>query len=507
MEAYQKLKLIFGGLTRAHGVFYKGEKKESGKVGGKAFIVKEEVTDKHWQDHIAGTVPSLGIIPIRDDNTCSWSCIDVDDYTVDVRKTINLYTKLNLPIIPCRSKSGGFHLFIFYTEPVPAKDAIAKLTEIASVLGFADCEIFPKQESLNAERGDTGNFLNLPYWNGDMSGRYAMDEKGESLTMEEFFNLVDQKAITHDQLQNLSVKPLKQKKSTFDGPPCIEILMNMGIFEGSRDDVVFHYCVYAKKKFGPGEWQNKVMEFNTTYCQPPMSYDQVKQKIDQHEKKEYGYKCKDVPMRNHCDSSKCRIRKFGIGRDDIEMNIANLTKLESDESVWHLDVDGQRITVTTDELMDQRLFRKKVLETHTNLPVEMSKRDYEARIRELLESCEIIKMPQEVTKEGRFYSHLEDFIYNQHITDEVEDVLNHSVWRNDNKIYFQLSSLERYLRKIQFKDFSTTQMGSLIRDKGGNSKQVRLNKNTVKNLFFVPDHRIADENKMEVPKVKDDIPF
>jgi len=507
MEAYQKLKSIFGGLTRAHGVFYKGEKKESGKVGGKAYIVKEEVTDKHWQDHLAGTVPSLGIIPIRDDSTCSWSCIDVDDYTIDVRKTIQLYTKLNLPIIPCRSKSGGFHLFIFYKEPVPAKDAIEKLTEIASVLGFADCEVFPKQESLNVERGDTGNFLNLPYWNGDMSGRYAMDEKGESLTLEEFFILVDQKAITHDQLQNLSVRPLKQKKSTFDGPPCIEILMNMGIFEGSRDDVVFHYSVYAKKKFGPGEWQNKVMEFNTTYCQPPMSYDQVKQKIDQHEKKEYGYKCKDVPMRNHCDSSKCRIRKFGIGRDDIEMNIANLTKLESDESVWHLDVDGQRITVTTDELMDQRLFRKKVLETHTNLPVEMSKRDYEARIRELLESCEIIKMPQEVTKEGRFYSHLEDFIYNQHITDEVEDVLNHSVWRNDNKIYFQLSSLERYLRKIQFKDFSTTQMGSLIRDKGGNSKQVRLNKNTVKNLFFIPDHRIADENKMEVPKVKDDIPF
>ena len=80
----------------------------------------------------------------------------------------------------------------------------------------------------------------------------------------------------------------------------------------------------------------------------------VKQKIDQHEKKDYGYKCKDVPMRSHCDNSKCRVRKFGIGRDDVEMNIANLTKLESDESVWHLDVDGQRITVTTDELTEAR---------------------------------------------------------------------------------------------------------------------------------------------------------
>ena len=147
MEAYQKFKEIFNGLTRAHGVFYRGETKESGKVGGKAYILKEEVTDKHWRDHVEGNDPSLGIIPIRDDNTCSWSCIDVDDYSIDVRKTIAQYSKLNLPIIPCRSKSGGFHLFIFFTEPVPAKDAIKKLTEIASVLGFADCEVFPKQET------------------------------------------------------------------------------------------------------------------------------------------------------------------------------------------------------------------------------------------------------------------------------------------------------------------------------------------------------------------------
>ena len=64
MEAYQKLQKIFNGLTRAHGVFYKGETKESGKVGGKAYIIKEEVTEKHWRDHVEGVDPSLGIIPI-----------------------------------------------------------------------------------------------------------------------------------------------------------------------------------------------------------------------------------------------------------------------------------------------------------------------------------------------------------------------------------------------------------------------------------------------------------
>jgi hypothetical protein len=238
-----------------------------------------------------------------------------------------------------------------------------------------------------------------------------------------------------------------------------------------------------------------------------MGYDQVKQKIDQHEKKDYGYKCKDQPMMSHCDSSKCRVRKFGIGRDDMDMSIENLTKLESDESVWHLDVDGHRITVTTDELMDQKLFRKKVLETKTTLPVEMTKRDYEARIRELLDTVEVVKMPYEVTKEGRFNAHLDDFIFNQAIADDMEDIMNHCVYKEDNKVFFQLSSLERYLRKNQFKEFSTTQMGSIIRDRGGDSKRTRINSNTVKNLFWIPDPQPKQEKKLAVPKVDDEVPF
>jgi len=507
MADHIKFRDIFNGLTRAHGVYHKGEVKENGKVSGKAFILKEEVTDIHWKNHIEGIEPSLGIVPIRDDSTCSWCCIDVDDYTLDILKTITNIRKLKIPIVPCRSKSGGLHLFIFVKGSITASLARKKLKEIASILGFAHCEIFPKQTELDVKRGDTGNFLNLPYFKGDMSGRYSIDDKGESRTMEQFFEAVNQYAIIPEDFQNLSVKSLKPKKTSFDGPPCIEILQNIGIYEGGRDDAVFHYCCYAKKKFPTDQWQNEVFKFNTDYCKPPMGYDQVKQKIDQHEKKDYGYKCKDQPMMSHCDSSKCRVRKFGIGRDDMDMSIENLTKLESDESVWHLDVDGHRITVTTDELMDQKLFRKKVLETKTTLPVEMTKRDYEARIRELLDTVEVVKMPYEVTKEGRFNAHLDDFIFNQAIADDIEDIMNHCVYKEDNKVFFQLSSLERYLRKNQFKEFSTTQMGSIIRDRGGDSKRTRINSNTVKNLFWIPDPQPKQEKKLAVPKVDDEVPF
>ena len=99
------------------------------------------------------------------------------------------------------------------------------------------------------------------------------------------------------------------------------------------------------------------------------------------------------------------------------------------------------------------------------------------------------------------------FLYNLAIADDFEDVFNICVWKSEGNMYFQLSSLERYLRKIQFKDFSTTQMGSMIRDKGGDSKLHRVNKNTTKNLFFIPDPRPQEENKLNIPKVKEDVPF
>jgi len=71
---------------------------------------------------LKGKAPSLGSIPIRDDSTCSWGCIDIDTYPLDYTKVISNIRKNNLPFVPCRSKSGGAHLFLFTEEPIAARD-------------------------------------------------------------------------------------------------------------------------------------------------------------------------------------------------------------------------------------------------------------------------------------------------------------------------------------------------------------------------------------------------
>ena len=62
---------------------------------------------------------SLGIIPIRDDNKCIWGCVDIDSYAgFDHKKLIDKIKEAKLPLVVCRSKSGGAHVFLFAEEPL-----------------------------------------------------------------------------------------------------------------------------------------------------------------------------------------------------------------------------------------------------------------------------------------------------------------------------------------------------------------------------------------------------
>ena len=183
MEIYNlaTFKNIFRGLDRAYGQYRAGEQKENGKQGGKAYIVKGQVTDQMWLDHLEGKHPSLGIVPIMDDSNCYWGCIDVDMYPLNLKEIVEKIASKALPLIVCRSKSGGAHIFIFTTEPVSAKLMRDKLSDISAFLGFANCAIFPKQIEIRADRGDTGNFLNLPSFGGsatEIQQRFALKLDG-----------------------------------------------------------------------------------------------------------------------------------------------------------------------------------------------------------------------------------------------------------------------------------------------------------------------------------------
>ena len=94
-----------------------------------------------------------------------------------------------------------------------------KLTEIKTLLGYGGSEVFPKQiQSKSAD--DTGNFLNLPYFNGDQTTRYAFKDDGEAATLKEFYKIYED-----IKQYDLDFVKIERPKSEYDdAPPCIELM-------------------------------------------------------------------------------------------------------------------------------------------------------------------------------------------------------------------------------------------------------------------------------------------
>ena len=92
-----------------------------------------------------------------------------------------------------------------------------KLLEIRAILGFGNAEIFPKQIELKSEE-DTGNFLNLPYFQGDKTTRYAFTDEGSAATLERSSTV----SLDLKKCNVIDIKVKRAESEFSDGPPCIE---------------------------------------------------------------------------------------------------------------------------------------------------------------------------------------------------------------------------------------------------------------------------------------------
>ena len=508
MNALQKFQSIFKGLDIAYGTYKIEAQKESGKQAGQAFVVRKPPTDDLWQKHFDGHDPSLGIIPIRADNTCIWGCIDIDQYPLDLAALVAKIKKLNLPLVSCRSKSGGAHVFVFTKDPVPAADMQKYLNSCASLLGQAGREIFPKQAEILVDRGDTGNFLNLPYFGGDKTLRYGIKEDGSAATLEEFFEMYD--ANVQEKL-NPPAPPQKEEQPVKDGPPCLQALCTQGFPEGTRNNGLFNLGIYLRKAY-PTKWEDELMAYNMKYMTPPLSMQELQLITKQLEKKEYKYKCKDAPINSFCNSGLCRQRPHGIGGDGPDSpQMSALSKYASEPPLWFLDVNGRRIELETETLFNQMYFQKACMERLNLLPPSMKKNDWEALINELLKEMveleSITEASEDTTITGRFADLVEEFTTHLQQAMDRDEILMGRVWTDEDhgSVYFRIKDLESHLRRNSFAQLSAPKIAQRLRDMGGEPTSLSLKGRTVR-LWKMPTFTQQD-SPFDTPTKDNSVPF
>ena len=493
---------LFKGFESAHGQYRVNKKEADGKMSGRAVTVSDPATEINFKEHLNGGEYILGVIPLLNNNSCHFGVIDIDIRgEVKLNETLESLEKKirDTPLVLCRSKSGGAHLYLFCDPAIPAIDMVSKLNEFAAQLGYGGSEVFPKQISRANER-DRGNWINLCYWDGDKTERYAIS-KGKKLKLKEFIELVEKKTTTFEALDK--IKPDLVDHFS-DGPPCLQHIMTMGFPEGGRNISLFNVGVYYRKK-NPDDWQEDLMKFNYEHVSEPLPSSEVNGLVKDISKKEYAYTCKQSPICNYCEKSKCMKRDYGIGGvgGGLALEVDAITKYETEnrQSVrWYIEMQGERIEVTTPQLLDQRQLQKLCVEKLNKCPSTMPAPKWEKRINQLLENVEVIVDPDDASPQGQFEKMLDSFLTGKVQARQKDEIMNGKPWHDPDeaKVYFRSEDLFIYLEARRFRYTTQHQIWSWLRLLGGDRKTFRIKSKPVK-VWSVPEPEFFDEEELDIP--------
>lgn len=264
MSTAERFHALFAGSTKSHGQFIPNGEYDGPKQKGPITTEPGPASLDHWHAHLEGKT-GVGVCPVLDDGTCVWGATDIDVYDgLNHGQIAALLVGHGVPALCARSRSGGAHVFVFAKEPVPADQMMARLGEIARALGHPDAEIFPKQ---TAPTTFGGNWVNMPYFGGANTTRYALKLNGDALSPEAFLDAAEAlKAAPEWFNKPLTVASAAPKAGRKKSVPLPD-----EIAEGQRDSKLTSAAGKMRRAgFNAAEILAALRQMNQERCKPPL---------------------------------------------------------------------------------------------------------------------------------------------------------------------------------------------------------------------------------------------
>jgi hypothetical protein len=172
---------------------------------------------------------------------------------------------------------------------------------------------------------------------------------------------------------------------------------------------------------------------------------------------------------------------------------------------WYIEIGGERIEVTTQQLLDQRQLQKICVEKLNKCPSTMPGQKWEQKINELLTGVEVISDPDDASQQGQFEKMLDSFLTGKVQARHRDEIMNGKPWHetDEQKVYFRSEDLFIYLEGRRFRYQSQHQVWSWLRVQGGDRKTFRIKSKPVK-VWSMPAPQFYDDEELEVPSLVDD---
>jgi len=284
------------------------------------------VTKEHYREHLNGG-NGVAIAPLCNtkdkNNVCYFAAIDIDVYDTTFTGLVRKLYKFGFKFAAFRSKSGGLHLYFFFSEAEPGGKVIEALNKIVEVFGLnrlyvndknkSKVEVFPKQATFIP--GDRNvNCLFLPFYNTAKGCKNKMfTAEGKLIGIE--------KAIPIIESMFTSVREIRGALENLpysDAPFCIQMILLTGALaeNDGRNCFLFSAAIYLKKKYRE-DFRGLLDEMNGC-LEAPLEEKEVTSiysSVTDKEKNWDNYWCKKSPCADYCDKRLCKQREFGVGRD------------------------------------------------------------------------------------------------------------------------------------------------------------------------------------------------
>ena len=344
----------------------------------------EGTVDKYLLLHHLDGEYGIGVCPVNAEGKCYFGVIDIDYYKPEIKEVLAIIRDYQLPLLPFRSKSGGLHVYFMLSKAVTAKTMRETLKRIINTFsldatyGKTKVEIFPKQEKAEG----FGNSVTLPYFNCANPYTYLLDLEGSPMSFKDALSYI-QKKLSNIEAMNKALDNLPYN----DAPPCLQKILlstSVGEEDSGRNNFLFSFAIYARKKFGSG-FEKYVEDVNATFkC--PLEPSDIEQICTSVRDNEYSYKCGDIPCNGYCDKTECRRREFGLGKDKghfTGIDYGQLYRYMTAEPyyVWKLRLQGQeqwKDVIFKDEsfLLDQKNFARMCVRYLNRAPTQVSANDW-----------------------------------------------------------------------------------------------------------------------------------
>ena len=508
---YQRFAALFQGNTRSSGRY--DPKRD------RAFTEYTPLGDLNFQDHLDG-VMGAGAVPIMDDDTCLWAAIDIDNHDTDedipIKKLDEIVRAKGLPLVLCRSKSGGVHAYVFMTEPIPASKIRGFLTQWATVLGYAGHEVFPKQSKLAMTKENKlqlGNWLNLPYFDADETLRYAIHD-GRQLTLEEFVGLAEKSKITKADIKSLSLA------EHADAPPCIQKIYANGVAQGQRNEAMYNVVVYLKK-VDEKMAEAKAITANTALFSKPLPRAELGRTIASALRPDYTYRCSEEPVRSLCDRENCLKQKYGITIVDADRLLtseslpvfSDLVKYMTEPVRWELKIDGIRVTnLSTPALLDWRMVRELVADRLTKIVPMIKASEWERILQPLMAESRIVETPDDASVAGVIRDRLREFAAKTDLLSRGEDKEERKallrglpiVQKHEGErcIMFRGQDFVNYLKRTKSEELKGVSLWFAVREIGVGHARVRIGGKENINVWYLPIKQVLGSMDAEAPLFK-----